>query len=313
MKKLFSLLLVLTLVLSIFVGCGKTDDGQNDNTGNNDNAGNAPAEKTYSLVVVTDSAFGNNGKVSNVALALVIDDANKVVAARFDSVEPVAKLDETGALVVVEAFDTKVEQGDGYSMPKGSWANQAKAFEDAIVGKTADEVANLDASLYAGCTMQATTPIFKSLVAKAFASANKVTFTTAETFTTGIAMDAAVKSGKGGKVSASCDIAGVVVAGGKVVACMLDSVEQSFTIEEGALVQGTLAVSKNDQGDAYVMPKGTWVKQAQAFANSTVGKTAAELANLEVVSDALAAAGCTMQNTTAGYKVTIISAVGYAR
>ena len=70
MKKLFSLLLVLTLVLSIFVGCGKTDDGQNDNTGNNDNAGNAPAEKTYSLVVVTDSAFGNNGcLVGNVLVA----------------------------------------------------------------------------------------------------------------------------------------------------------------------------------------------------------------------------------------------------
>ena len=305
MKKILSLMLVLTLALSILAGCGKTDDGQNDN--------NTPAEKTYSLAVVVDSTFGNNGKVSNVALALVIDDAGKIVAARFDSVEPTAKLDNAAALVPVEAFDSKVEQGDDYSMPAGSWAKQAKAFEDAIVGKTADEVANLDASLYAGCTMQATTPIFKSLVAKAFAYTNKVTFKTAETITTGIAVDAAVKSGKGGKITASCDIAGVVMAGGKVVACAIDSVEQSFTVEEGALVAGTLAVSKNEQGESYTMPAGSWVKQAQAFANSTVGKTAAELANLEVVSDALAAAGCTMQNTTAGYKTTIISAVSYAR
>ena len=298
MKKILSLMLVLTIALSLLVGCGKTEDN---------------AEKTYSLAVVVDSAFGNNGKVSNVALALVTDDAGKIVAARFDSVEPTAKLDDAGALVPVEAFDSKVELGDNYSMPAGSWAKQAKAFEDAIVGKTADEVANLDASLYAGCTMQATTPIFKSLVAKAFAYTNKVTFTTAETITTGIAVDAAVKSGKGGKITASCDIAGVVMAGGKVVACAIDSVEQSFTVAEGALVAGTLAVSKNEQGDSYTMTAGSWAKQAQAFANSTVGKTAAELANLEVVSDALAQAGCTMQNTTAGYKTTIISAVSYAR
>ena len=61
------------------------------------------------------------------------------------------------------------------------------------------------------------------------------------------------------------------------------------------------------------MPAGPWYKQAQAFANSAVGKTAAELENLETVSDALAAAGCTMENTTAGYKATIIKAAGNAR
>lgn len=312
MKKFLSLMLVLVLALSVLAGCGKTDDTQNDNT--NDTGNNNTAEKTYFLAVVVDSSFGKDvGKVSNVALALVIDDANKVVAARFDSVEPVAKLDAQGALVPVASHDSKVELGENYKMPKGSWADQAKAFENAIVGKTADEVANLDSSLYAGCTMQTTTPIFKALVAKAFAYTNKVAFTTAETFTTGIAVDASVANGKGGKISVGCDVAGVVMAGGKVVACAIDSVEQSYTVAEGALVAGALAVSKNEQGESYKMPNGTWVKQAQVFANSTVGKTAAELANLEVVSDALAQAGCTMQNTTAGYKTTIISAVSYAR
>ena len=54
-------------------------------------------------------------------------------------------------------------------------------------------------------------------------------------------------------------------------------------------------------------------RQFKAFANSAVGKTADELKDLETVSDALKAAGCTMQNTTAGYKATIIKAVGYAK
>ena len=87
----------------------------------------------------------------------------------------------------------------------------------------------------------------------------------------------------------------------------------SFTIEEGALVAGEVKGSKTEQGESYTMPAGSWVKQAAAFSNSTVGKTVAELENLETVSDALAAAGCTMQNTTAGYKATIIKAVGYAK
>lgn len=298
MKKIIALVLVLSLSAFCFAACNKNKD-------------KTPEEKTYSVAIVTDSAIKNN-KVTNTALTLVIDADNKIVAARFDCAEVTPELKD-GALKEVASVDTKVEQGDAYTgMPAGSWAKQAKSFEDAIVGKTADEVANLDASLHAGCTMKSTVPTFKALVAKAFASTLKVTFKTSETITAGIAIDTAVKNSKG-KIAVGSDFAGVVMAGGKVVACVIDSVEQSFSITDGAITAGTLAVSKNDQGDNYVMPAGSWAKQAQAFANSAVGKTVADLANLETVSDALAAAGCTMKNTTAGYKVTIIAAAGYAR
>ena len=270
--------------------------------------------KDYTLVVVTDSSIDNNNKVSNYVLTLVIGADNKIVAARFDCADITPALDEAGALIAQTSVATKVEQGASYAMTSGSWAEQAKAFEDAIVGKTADEVASLDLTLVAGCTMPYSPYTFKALVAKAFASTLKVSFSTADTITVGTAINSAVKSGKGGKVAVGSDFAGVVMANGKVVATMIDSCEQSFTIEDGALVAPeTAAVSKNDQGEGYVMPAGTWYKQAQAFADSTVGKTATELENLETVSDALAAAGCTMQNTTGGYKTTIIAAVGYAR
>ena len=299
MKKIIALVLVLSLSAFCFAACNKNKD-------------NTPEEKTYSVAIVTDSAVKNN-KVTNTALTLVIDADNKIVAARFDCAEVTPELNEDGTLKEVASVDTKVEKGDAYTgMPAGSWAKQTKIFEDAIIGKTADEVANLDASLHAGCTMKSTVPTFKALVAKAFASTLKVTFKTSETITAGIAIDTAVKNSKS-KIAVGSDFAGVVMAGGKVVACVIDSVEQSFSITDGAITAGTLAVSKNDQGDNYVMPAGNWAKQGQAFANSAVGKTVAELANLETVSDALAAAGCTMKNTTAGYKVTIIAAAGYAR
>lgn len=271
-------------------------------------------EKTYNLVVVTDSAVNaSNNKVSNTLLVLVIDADGKIVAARFDCAEVTPSLVD-GAIANVDSVITKVEKGDGYTgMTAGSWADQAKAFEDYLIGKTAAEVAAMDTSdkaLIAGCTMSSSKATFKALVAKAFASTLKVEFKAAGDITVGAAISTKIS---GGKVSS--DFAGVVLAGGKVAATMIDSCEQNFTVTDGAIVApATPAVSKNDQGESYSgMPAGAWYKQAQAFANSTVGKTLAELANLETVSDALAAAGCTMKNTTAGYKTTIIAAAGYVR
>jgi hypothetical protein len=157
--------------------------------------------------------------------------------------------------------------------------------------------------------MSSSKATFKALVAKAFASTLKVEFKAAGDITVGAAITTKIS---GGKVSS--DFAGVVLAGGKVAATMIDSCEQKFSVTDGAIVApATPAVSKNDQGDSYLMYAGSWAKQAQAFASSTVGKTVAELADLETVSDALTAAGCTMKNTTAGYKTTIIAAAGYVR
>lgn len=313
MKRIVSLLIALLLVVTALVACNNNKN--NETTPAETTPNNTPLEKTYSVAIAVDSTVNaTNNKVSNTALVLVLDNAGKIVAARFDSSEVTPALNDDGSVKTVDSVATKVEKGDAYTgMPAGSWAKQTKAFEDYIVGKTPAEVAELDASLIAGCTMQSTVPQFKALVAEAAASTLKVTFKTAEAITVGIAIDTTVTTGRSNKVTA--DFAGVVMAGGKVVATVLDSSEQSFSVaEDSTITFGEFKGTKNEQGESYTgMPAGPWYKQAQAFANSTVGKTAAELENLETVSDALAAAGCTMKNTTAGYKVTIISAAGYAR
>ena len=266
-------------------------------------------QQAYNLVVVTDSSIAD-GAVTNYVLALVTDANGKIVAARFDCVETSPALNETkDAFVAVTDIATKVEQGDGYNMKSGSWAKQTKAFEDYLIGKTADEVANLDLTLVAGCTMPNTPKTFKTLVAKAFDSELKVEFKAGKNITLGAAITTTNSEG-----SVSSDFAGVVLENGKVVAAMIDSCAQKFSISEGAIVApAEVAVSKNDQGEKYKMDAGTWASQGQAFANSAVGKTVAELADLETVSDALKAAGCTMKNTTGGYKTTIIAAANNAR
>lgn len=301
-----AVVVIVPIVLAIALG-GNTPDP-------------APTAKTYTLVVVTDSEVGVSygaHEVSNHVLALVYDEDGKIVDARLDCAQIKPALDETGALIPQESVLTKVEKQESYGpMPAGTWYVQSAAFEQLIIGKTAEEVAALAAEdVYAaGCTMVGTTPVFLNLVAKAFSYEYKVTFETTEDFKLGVAATSTVKAGWSGNIAITSNFAGVVVVGDTVAAVMLDVVEQNYSIVEGALVAPeTPAVSKNDQGDSYEgMPAGPWYKQARAFAASAVGKTVAELADLELTSDALVAAGCTMQGT-ADYKAPLLAAAGYAK
>lgn len=304
-----AVVVIVPIVLAIALG-GNTPDPTPDPV--------VPTEKTYTLVVVTDSdvtpSYGK-AQVANHVLALVYDEDGKIVDARLDCAQIQPTL-ENGEIVTLDSVPTKVEQGEGYGpMPAGTWYIQSAAFEALIIGKTAEEVAALAVEdVYAaGCTMVGTTPVFLNLVAKAFAYENTVTFTTAEDFKLGVAATSTVGTSRGA-VAITSNFAGVVVVGDTVAAVMLDVVEQKYTIVDGALVAPeTPAVSKNDQGEGYTgMPAGPWYKQARAFAASAVGKTVAGLVDLELTSDALVAAGCTMQGT-ADYKAPLIAAANYAK
>ena len=321
MKKLLPIIIAVVAVIVVAVVAIVLITG-------NDNGTNPEVpEKTYTLSIVADDGLKtvSKGGATAIALALVYDADGKIVAARFDSVQPKFALnaDKTD-IKIVSRVDTKVELGDGYTgMKAGSWAEQAKAFEDFIVGKTAAEIAALnfvvdgaDAGLVAGCTMKSSMPVFQALIAKAFAYERNVTFKTSEAVTLGLAIDAKVSGSvaDGGKVNA--EFAAVAVAGGKVVAAMLDSAEARYTL---AIADNALTVTlnkyagtKNEQGNAYdafaPMPCGSWYAQAQAFANTTVGKTVAELASL---STNKIEGSCSIY--TGGYKAAIIRAASYAR
>ena len=290
MKKIIALVLVVALSALVLVACTP-----------------ATNEKDYTLAIAVEFSAGT--KMSNTAAAIVFDAEGKIVAARFDCAEvtPVAIL---GAITEVPAIVTKAELGAGYPMTSGTWAEQTKAFEDAIVGKTAEEVADLDMSLVAGCTMPNSPLTFKALVTKAAASTNKVSFKAAEGFKLGFSVNGVINA----KGQLNTDFAAVVIAEDKIIACGLDSNSITLTAaEDGTITAGEYKGTKTEQGEGYVMPAGTWAKQGRAFADAVVGLTAETLATFEPVSDALAAAGCTMKNTTAGYKATIIKAFGYAK
>lgn len=314
MKKILSLVLLVAMLALALVGCGNKNNNPTPST-----------EKEYTLSIAVDNS-ADGAKIANTAVALVIDADGKIVACRFDAAEASVKLNEDGnEIATLNRVTTKVELGDAYTgMPAGSFEKQTKAFEDYVVGKTAAEVAALDLTLVTGCTMQKTAPLFKNLIAKAFAYERKVSFKTSGSITLGLAIDANLKgSVADGSVTVAADFAAAVLVDGKVAAGIIDSNERKAAVAVET-VDGTstltvtpadYAGSKNEQGDAYdayqPMPSGRWYQQAQAFANTAVGKTAAEVAELTVDKDALTQVGCSIY--AGGYKAVLVRAVGYAR
>ena len=284
MKKLLSLLIVLVLAVSMFAGCGSS-------------------EKTYTLASAVESSIGSDNKISNYVVSLVLDENSKIVAARIDCVETTLTV-ENGAIANVATVTSKVELGENYKMTAGTFAQQTKAFEDAIVGKSAEEVAALDLALVTGCTMPYSPFSFKAVIAKAFASTNKTTFKTSEAITVGVAASMKVADGK-----ASGDFASVVMAGGNIAAVILDCNEYSATVANNAISVSEYKGTKVELGESYKMTAGTFAQQTEAFENYVTGKSASDIASL----DFSLITGCTMPYTPYSFQAVLTKAIGLAR
>ena len=333
MKKIIALVLVLTLSLFAFAACGGKDKGDN-NDNNTDN--NTPAEKTYTLATATISKelSGRSSKIANNFVVIVFDADGKIVAARFDSIESAHPTVENGEIVLdASNLLSKTESNYKKGQMADTWGNQIKAFENYIVGKTAAEVAALEltttgedgkavnAGLVAGCTMVSTSYSSmldcQALVAKAAASTKKVEFKVAEgsTITLGLGVDASVAFNRSKNIEFTATCAGTVLVGDKVVAAIIDSTIQTYTVADGVVTKpATYTESKLVQGDAYGMLSqygstlAEWYVQAQNYANTAVGKTAADVANLST--DKIEGS-CTMY--VGGYKAVLAEAAANAR
>ena len=317
MKKIVSFALVLVLVLAAFAFVACETKENNDNK--DDNKNNTPAEKTYDLaigVVVAPSLTSN--KLTETVATIVTDADGKIVLCKVDCIDYSAKYGEDGALVT-SAPASKVTLGDHYMMPAGSWATQVEALEKFVVGKTQAEVAEVaangyaaDADLKASCSFNIADLI--KAIDNAFKSEHKVSFTSkATSFTAGLSAVGAVKDSSADEsknVTLTANYAAAVLADGKVVAAILDTAEAQLVgvTEEGA-ASVSFAGTKREQGDAYAMTSGAWYVQADAYAQSAVGKTASDIATLATEG----VAGCTMPYSTYDFKAGIEAAVKAAK
>ena len=102
----------------------------------------------------------------------------------------------------------------------------------------------------------------------------------------GLSLTIAYADSQEGTVTADANVAAVILdKDGKIVDCAFDVVSMSVAVVDGYLDEGAAEAtfnSKYDIGDAYGMVAyggaiAEWYKQAEAFADFCVGKTAAEV------------------------------------
>ena len=106
---------------------------------------------------------GGSAKMYSTYAAVAVGADGKVLAAVYDEVQPEISFDALGEITLADDYSvlTKRELREDYNLKGASpigkeWYEQAGAFEDFVVGKTADEISSIDpadADLLAGCTI----------------------------------------------------------------------------------------------------------------------------------------------------------------
>lgn len=312
MKKFISAIICLTLILTslILVGCGK--------------------EKTLKLGLgvttsvttadATDDKNGN-GQATVTAAAVLVDDEGKIVKAFVDCADSKVEYDASGKAIANKSFATKYEMGADYNMKAyggaaKEWYEQADAFCNLIVGKTASEVKALVAEnakgtqevINAGCTIYVSD--FATAIEKAITNAKASEATANDSVKLGVSTNQttsdATEDKNGYNQVETTLFAAAVNADGKVVASSSDCVQVKFTFDDkGASTFDTkkAVISKKDAGADYNMKAyggaaKEWYEQAAAFDAACAGKTVTEIKALMVTDNKgnadLQSAGCTI-------------------
>ena len=303
MKKLLMGLFVLVASL-VLVACNKTEE---------------PAEVEYKLgmgVIAGVGHVSNAGtiQIDSTVAAVVTDAEGKIVACRIDALQNKATLAD-GELKGGNTT-SKAELKEKYNMAAYGtslvgnekvleWYLQAQAFEAYVVGKTVAQVAAMEmqtmsngyvisadqALLDAGCTIQVNE--FIAALVKAGADEQGTTFTTAEAFTLGVAVNGEFNSKSTAEAAhLYSEYAAVVLVDGTIVATLNDAIQPSVVVNaDGTMGAFTYKGTKRELKEGYNMAAyGTslvgnekvveWYLQSAEFSKYLVGKTSAEVAAL---------------------------------
>ncbi|SFT32187.1 hypothetical protein SAMN02910301_0193 [Lachnospiraceae bacterium XBD2001] len=318
-KNLVALMCVAALSATTFVGCGA------------DEAAEAPvadtqvAEETTSAVSSPVAAEGE--LLTGIGTVVGIDSSVDATAdaegtAQCDATVAAVTVDSNGAIVecVIDIAQTKIgvsadgkitsdlnaeypskrELGDDYGMKKASsigkeWYEQADAFAEWAVGKTAADISGMaisegyagDADLAASVSIHVTG--FQAAVLEAMN--NAVAGGAAEGDKLGLGLSTKISNSKDaaeedGVAEAYTTISVLTVnEEGVITSSILDAVQAKITFDANGVITADKSAdvpSKNELGDAYGMKSASaigkeWNEQAAAYAAYTVGKTVDEV------------------------------------
>ncbi len=287
MKKILALVLVLAIVAS-FAACG---------------AAEAEYKLGMGVSVSLDSSKDATAQADATVATVVLDADGKIVAADLDCAQTKVKFDDIADLSKVD-LRTKKEKKEDYNMKGASpigkeWYEQAAAFVEKMIGKTAADIEAIeteeknghnvavDADIYAACTMDIIA--FKAAFVAACKDAQAKTFkAAADSFKLGLATSTDVSGSKAEEAQLYSTFSAVVVDGdGKVLATIVDAIQPKVAFDEDGVVgdktyKDTKRVLKEGYNMKGASPIGKeWYEQAAAYTDLMVGKTAADIEAIE--------------------------------
>ena len=229
MKKIFAFVLAAAMVLSM-VGCGEEEkEALKMGMGVHANITGSDA----------DADTDGNAEVVATVAAVLVDKDGKIVKCEIDTLDATLAFTSEGKAVAAEGFKTKAELGSDYGMvayggATKEWYEQADAFEEVAVGKTAAEVKSLlgsdnykgnDDVIKAGCTIGVTD--FVGAVEKAMANVEESDATADDTLKVAVVVaqstEDASEEAEGSNELEATFAAAAVNKDGKVTAMALDT------------------------------------------------------------------------------------------
>jgi len=326
--KAAALLLVLMLSLVSIVGCVGDKDTQGEGPEGNGAEPGVIAklglghitsiENSKDLVADEDGdVTPPSGQVDTVIAVLAFDGDDKIVKAIIDSAQSLVKFDEELQVTsdLAAKGKTKIELGDAYGMKKVSeidkeWFEQIQELANWMVGKTIDEVQNLQVKeREPGYPAVPDVPELTSLVTitvQDYLAAAQEAFNNAVEIpegavAVGLGTEISISGSKGYSVSDDIETlplaqvdttmsAAAFDEEGKVVQAVIDVLQTKIAFDaEGQITTDKTAPikSKKELGDAYGMKKASeigkeWHEQIVELEKWMVGKTAAEITALSV-------------------------------
>lgn len=308
MKKTIALILVVAMAAVLFAACGSNNATSPIKTGLaiiNSVAKSADAGESDGLA-----------EADSLIVAVTVDKDGKILACVIDTAQTKVNFNNKGELTTPldTTFKTKNELGTEYGMAGSSaigkeWNEQAAAFAQYVVGKTADEVKGIavtedghaaDADLTASVTIHITD--FIAGVQKAVANAQELGAKSDDTLgiatVTNIAKSTNATADAEGLAQVYSTYTAVTKdAAGKITSCIIDASQSNVNFDTTGKITTDLTIApqtKDELKEGYGMKSASsigkeWYEQAAAFAAYVTGKTVAEVQGIAVTEDGHAA------------------------
>lgn len=315
MKKITSIVMSLVICMLLFAGCGS-----NKNTNTNNNNGTTPPAGTEDTVktglgIVTSVASSTDAgekdglaEVDSIIAAVTVDKDGKIVKCVLDAAQTKINFSKEGKILtdLNSTIKTKQELKEEYGMKKASkigkeWYEQANAFAEYVIGKTAAEVKGIavtaegkaaDQDLSSSVTVHVGD--FINAVAKAVGNAQDFGAKSGDKL--GLGVNTSISDSKdagdqdGLAQAYSYYTATTFDASGKITSCVIDSTQGKVNFSKDGKITSDIKAevqTKNELGENYGMKKASkigkeWNEEAAAFGKYVIGKTVDEVKGIAV-------------------------------